>query len=79
MTQDSPAGGLTPREVATGLYPVSGRYRGAAGLQRFTDTTAAIAAGGAHTEVIDITTTPALLAACPACTRIKPASHHLAS
>jgi len=37
-----------------GANPVSGSYRGTAGLLRFTQATAAIAPGGAHTEVIDI-------------------------
>lgn len=37
-----------------GANPVSGTYRGIAGLRQFTATTAAIAPGGAHTEVLEI-------------------------
>ena len=37
-----------------GENPVSGTYRGIAGLRQFTATTAAIAPGGAHTEILEI-------------------------
>lgn len=37
-----------------GDNPVSGSYHGTVGLLRFTEAAAAIAPGGAHTEVVDI-------------------------
>ncbi|HEX5997573.1 MAG TPA: nuclear transport factor 2 family protein [Jiangellales bacterium] len=37
-----------------GANPVSGTYHGTEGLMGFTQATAAIAPGGAHTDIIDI-------------------------